>query len=105
MATNTKSIDIDIVYIQLKVTRFRHERSAKGSEYAAKNGPMMRVSTSPCILYGSNDKVAALEKTIAFPVSPQLLLGDPRLILFLALTTLLCFVDTIFLRKRLYPSE
>ena len=48
----------------------------------------------------ADDLMAALEKTIAFPVSPQLLLGDPRLILFLAMTTLLCLIDMIFLRKR-----
>jgi len=61
---------------------------------------MWEISSHPSFRDRHDYKVAGLEKTIAFPVSPQLLLGDPRLILFLALTTLLCLVDMIFLRKR-----
>mgnify|MGYP001824757558 FL=1 len=60
---------------------------------------LWEISSHPSFRDRHDYKVAALEKTIAFPVSPQLLLGDPRLILFLALTTLLCLVDMIFLRK------
>ena len=44
-------------------------------------------------------KVAALEKTIAFPVRPQIFLGDPRLILFLVIITILSLLDNWILRK------
>lgn len=45
-------------------------------------------------------KIASLEKTIAFPVQPQLFFGDPRLILFLVLITALSLLDNWVLRKR-----
>ncbi len=45
-------------------------------------------------------KVAALEKTIAFPVTPQLMFGDLRLILLLLMITVLSLVDTTLLRGR-----
>ena len=65
---------------------------------------MWEISSHPSFRDRHDYKVAALEKTIAFPVSPQLLLGDPRLILFLAMTTLLCLIDMIFLRKRYWSD-
>lgn len=46
-------------------------------------------------------KIAALEKTIAFPVRPQVFLGDPRLILFLAVVILLSLLDNWVLSKEL----
>lgn len=45
-------------------------------------------------------KIAALEKTIAFPVRPQIFFGDPRLILFLILIAILSTLDNWVLRKR-----
>ncbi|MEL6956906.1 MAG: hypothetical protein AAFO88_09715 [Pseudomonadota bacterium] len=48
--------------------------------------------------------MAALEKTIAFPVVPQLFLGDPRLILFLVLIAVLSLVDNFVLRRRRAPA-
>lgn len=61
---------------------------------------LWEISSHPSFRDRHDYKVAALEKTIAFPVSPQLLLGDPRLILFLAIMTVLSLVDSIFLRRR-----
>ena len=61
---------------------------------------LWEISSNPAFRDRHDYKVAALEKTIAFPVSPQLLLGDPRLLLFLLLTTVLGLIDALFLRKR-----
>lgn len=44
-------------------------------------------------------KVAALDKTIAFPVRPQLFLSDLRLILGLAFVALAGLLDMIFVRR------
>lgn len=44
-------------------------------------------------------KIAALEKTIAFPVAPQIFLGDPRLILLLILVSVLSLLDNFVLRR------
>lgn len=45
-------------------------------------------------------KVAALEKTVAFPVRPQLLLSDPRLLLALLLLAVLGVVDALIWRRK-----
>ncbi|MEM1197009.1 MAG: hypothetical protein AAGH57_12955 [Pseudomonadota bacterium] len=45
-------------------------------------------------------KVAALDKTIAFPVQPQLMLSDPRLILLLLILAVLGVVDALVWRRR-----
>ena len=40
-------------------------------------------------------KVAALEKTIAYPVEPQLYLGDLRLLLLLVMLVVLLAIDNV----------
>lgn len=60
---------------------------------------MWEISSHPSFGDRHDYKIAALEKTIAFPVAPQLFLGDPRLILFLVLVSLLCLVDNFLLRR------
>lgn len=61
---------------------------------------MWEISSHPSFNDRHGYKIAALEKTIAFPVSTQLSLGDPRLILFLLMITVLSLVDNFVLRKR-----
>ncbi|MEO0784312.1 MAG: hypothetical protein AAFY10_01340 [Pseudomonadota bacterium] len=61
---------------------------------------MWEISSDPRFGDRHDYKVAALEKTIAFPVVPQLFLGDPRLILFLVLIAVLSLVDNFVQRRR-----
>jgi hypothetical protein len=61
---------------------------------------LWEIASHPSFRDRHDYKVAALVKTVAFPVSPQLLLGDLRLILFLVMMTVLSLVDSILLRKR-----
>lgn len=61
---------------------------------------MWAISSHPSFRDRHDYKLAALEKTIAFPVRPQLFLGDPRLILFLVLISVLSLVDNFVLRRR-----
>lgn len=58
------------------------------------------ISSHPSFGDRHDYKIAALEKTIAFPVQPIIFFGDPRLILFLLLITLLSLIDNFVLRKR-----
>lgn len=61
---------------------------------------LMEIAMNP-VFDGKHDfKVAALEKTIAVPVEPQLYFSDPRLILFLALFFLMAVVDALIYRLR-----
>jgi hypothetical protein len=46
-------------------------------------------------------KVAALEKTIAFPVEVQLSYSDPRFLLALILVALTALLDSFLLKRRL----
>jgi len=61
---------------------------------------MWEISSHPSFADRHDYKLAALEKTIAFPVRPQLFLGDPRLILFLVLISMVSLVDNVALRRR-----
>ncbi len=61
---------------------------------------MWEISSHPSFGDRHDYKLAALEKTIAFPVTPRLFLGDPRLILFLVLVSLLSLLDNFVLRGR-----
>jgi len=45
-------------------------------------------------------KLAALEKHIAFPVAARLYLGDPRLLLGLALLAVTAICDLVLMRRR-----
>ncbi len=46
---------------------------------------MLEISSNPAFAGSHEFKVAAMEKTIAFPIDPWLQLGDPRLVLALLL--------------------
>ena len=61
---------------------------------------MWEISSHPSFADRHDYKLAALEKTIAFPVQSKLFLGDPRLILFLILISVLSLVDSFALRRR-----
>lgn len=61
---------------------------------------MWEISSHPSFRERHDYKVAALEKTIAFPVAPQLVLGDPRFLLILILLAALSLIDNFVLRKR-----
>ena len=48
---------------------------------------MLEIASNPAFQGSHEFKVAAMQKTIAFPIDPWFHLGDPRLILALLLTT------------------
>lgn len=51
---------------------------------------MLEISSNPAFAGSHEFKVAAMEKTIAFPIDPWLQLGDPRLLLALLLLAIGC---------------
>ena len=57
---------------------------------------MLEISTNPEFVGSHEFKVAAMAKTIAFPVDPWLTLGDPRLLLALGLSLLGSLVSWLF---------
>ena len=64
---------------------------AAGVRYRSRRD-MIEISTNPEFAWRHEFKVAALAKTIAFPVAPFSYLGDPRLILALLLGLIGCAV-------------
>ena len=61
---------------------------------------LLEIATNPIFDDKHEFKIAALDKTIAVPVEPQLYFSDPRLILFLALFFLMAVVDALIYRLR-----
>ena len=61
----------------------------------------MEIVANPVFMGEHKFKVAALDKTIAFPIEPRLYLGDPRLLLGLVLLALTAVIDSILLGRRL----
>jgi hypothetical protein len=53
----------------------------------------MEIISDPEILGPHHFKLAALDKTIAYPIEPSLYLGDPRLLLGLILLALTALID------------
>jgi len=51
---------------------------------------MLEIASNPAFAGSHEFKVAAMEKTIAFPIDPWLQLGDPRLVLALLLVAIGC---------------
>jgi hypothetical protein len=51
---------------------------------------MLEIATNPSFAGSHEFKVAAMRKTIAFPIDPWVQLGDPRLVLALLLGLLGC---------------
>jgi hypothetical protein len=60
---------------------------------------MMEISTDPAFAGRHDFKLAALDKTIAFPVSPLLNPGDARLLLALALLVAVLGADLALFRR------
>ena len=60
----------------------------------------LEIVTNPAFGGKHHFKTAALEKTIAYPIEPDLYLGDPRLILGLALLALTALVDLLRLSRQ-----
>lgn len=56
----------------------------------------LEIVTNPAFRGKHHFKTAALEKTIAYPIEPQLYLGDPRLLLGLILLALTALVDLLW---------
>jgi hypothetical protein len=56
---------------------------------------MVEIATDPAFGGRHEYKIAALDKTIAYPVEPQLYLSDLRLLLALALLALVALVDLL----------
>ncbi len=61
---------------------------------------LMEIALNPVFDGKHHFKVAALDKTIAVPVEPQLYLSDPRLLLFLALFLVVAVADALTFRLR-----
>ncbi len=59
----------------------------------------LEIVTNPAFAGNHDFKTAALQKTIAFPIEPQLNLGDPRLLLGLILLSITALVDNIRLSR------
>ena len=61
---------------------------------------LMEIALNPIFDEKHHFKVAALDKTIAVPVAPQLYLSDPRLLLFLVLFFAVAVADALMFRRR-----
>ncbi len=61
---------------------------------------LMEISTDPRFAGRHDYKMAALEKTIAYPVQPTLYLSDLRFLLALLLFSIVSFIDLIVYRRR-----
>ena len=61
---------------------------------------LMEIALNPIFDEKHHFKVAALDKTIAVPVEPQIYLSDPRLLLFLILFLLVAVADALLFRHR-----
>lgn len=59
---------------------------------------LMEIVTDPTFMDPHHFKMASLEKTIAFPIEPQLYLGDPRLLLALFLLAVTALLDAFLLK-------
>ena len=61
---------------------------------------LMEIITIPETLGRHEFKIAALDKTIAYPVEASLNLGDPRWLLGLILVALASVLDRVFVRSQ-----
>lgn len=59
----------------------------------------LEIVTDPAFKGQHHFKTAALQKTIAYPIEPELYLGDPRLLLGLILLALTALVDLLRVSK------
>jgi hypothetical protein len=61
----------------------------------------MEIISNPDILGPHHFKLAALDKTIAYPIETDLYLGDPRLLLGLILLALTALIDNWKMSRKL----
>ena len=61
---------------------------------------MWKIAGDPRFASRHEYKVAALDKTIAFPVQPQLMMSAPRFVLLLLILAALGVVDALIWRRR-----
>lgn len=61
---------------------------------------LLDIATNPAFAGSHQFKVAAMRKTIAFPIDPWFQLGDPRLVLALLLGLIGCALSWIFARRQ-----
>jgi len=66
---------------------------------------MLDIVTNPEFAGNHDFKIAALDKTIAYPIEPDLYLGDLRLILGLLLLAITALVDSWLLSRRLHSKD
>ena len=59
---------------------------------------LMDIVIDPTFKDPHHFKIASLTKTIAFPIEPQLNLGDPRLLLALLLVAITALLDAFLLK-------
>jgi hypothetical protein len=59
---------------------------------------LMDIVIDPTFMDPHHFKMASLAKTIAFPIEPQLYLGDPRLLLALLLVAITALLDALLLK-------
>lgn len=60
----------------------------------------LEIVTNPAFRGKHHFKTAALEKTVAYPIEPNLYLGDPRLLLGLILLAITALVDLVRLSRQ-----
>lgn len=60
----------------------------------------LEIVTNPAFKGKHHFKTAALDKTIAYPIEPNLYLGDPRLLLGLILLAITALIDCLRLSKK-----
>ncbi len=75
------------------------------SSQAHRYDTFLEIVTIPETLGRHESKLAALEKTIAYPVETQLNLGDPRVLLGLLLFSVAAFGDLLSTPARPRKSE
>jgi len=61
---------------------------------------MWQIASDPRFADRHEYKVAALEKTVAFPVQPMVMFSDPRFFLLLLILSILGLVDALVWRRR-----
>lgn len=66
---------------------------------------MMTIVGDPAFMDAHPFKMASLAKTIAYPIEPQLYLGDPRLLLALLLVAITALLDAFLLKPALRAGD
>ncbi len=75
---------------------------AAGMRYRSRRD-LLEIASNPAFSGSHEFKVAAMRKTIAFPIDPWFQLGDPRLVLALVLGLLGCALSWLISARRATP--